>query len=312
MNQKKKNIGLIILIVLLTASAVILYFAGGPSTRVNFDATKFTVQDTAAITKITISGNSVNNTLEEINGTWWVNNKYLLDPSMKKVLMAVLYNVRIHRTAPKNQVTAIKKELDNSGYKVSIYGNDNLIESFTAGGNNISISYFMNDDADPYVVHLPGYDSYVTGIFQVSENDWRDRLVFSTSWMGLKKLAMEYPGKKQDDFTITSGKNLPVVEGIARPDTTNLMQYVEMFQTFAVDQYLDSGRVAKYDSLAMTRPWAVLTVDAISLTRPCTIEFFPRLNGDRLMVGKLQGNQIVLFSYDRIKEIFKSHSYFGK
>ncbi len=55
MNQKKKNIGLIILILLLTASTVILYFAGGPSARVNFNATKFTVQDTAAITKIAIS-----------------------------------------------------------------------------------------------------------------------------------------------------------------------------------------------------------------------------------------------------------------
>ncbi len=231
---------------------------------------------------------------------------------MKKVLMAVLYNVRIHRTAPKNQVAEIKKQLGDNGYKVSIYGSDNLIESFIAGGNNISVSYFMGDDGDPYVVHLPGYDSYVTGIFQVSENDWRDRLVFSTSWMGIKKLEMVYTDKKQDSFTISSGQNLPVVDGITKPDTTHLMQYIDLYQTFAVDQYLDSGRVAKYDSISATQPWAVLTVDAISLSRPCTIEFFPRINGDRLMVGKLQDNQIVLFSYDRIKEIFKSRSYFGR
>ena len=90
------------------------------------------------------------------------------------------------------------------------------------------------------------------------------------------------------------------------------MEYIDLFQTFAVDQYLDSGRVATYDSLSATQPWAVLTVDAISLKMPCTIEFFPKINGDRLMVGKLQDNQIVLFKYDRIKEIFKFRSFFSK
>ncbi len=312
MDQKTKNIALIIAILVLTGTAALLYFSGGPSRKVDFDETKFTIADTSRIHKIVIKGNSFTNTLQDSAGTWMVNHKYPLDPSMKKVLMAVLNRVRIHRKAPKNLKDSIARHLEKNGYRVSIYDANDLMQSYLAGGNDISVSYFMGDDGEPYVVHLPGYNSYVSGIFEVSENDWRDRFVFSTSWMGIKKLALDYTDDKDKSFIIRSGAGFPNVEGINKPDTSRLMQYINLFHTFAVDQYLDSGRVARYDSLSLTKPWAILTVDAISLSSPCVVKFFPRLPGDRLLVGRLNENQIVLFSYDRIKEIFKTKSWFGK
>lgn len=312
MNQRKVNILWLALIAVLTCSALALWFTGGSSRKVDFDEEKFTVEDTAGISKIVITGGSVSNTLEKKNGIWKVNDRYLLDPAMEKVLMAVLYRVRVHRKAPKNLRDKIIKNLSENGYHVSVYADNKLIKSFIAGGNGISVSYFMDENNDPYVVYLPGYDSYVSGIFEVSENDWRDRFVFSTTWTGLKKLEMDYPAAGQNSFVITAGQMFPEVTGITAQDTSRVMNYVELFRTFAVDQYLDSGRVARYDSLADTKPWAVLTVDAVSLTKPCTVQFAQRLPGDPLMVGTLNGNQTVLFSFDRIKEIFKIKSYFRK
>ena len=149
-------------------------------------------------------------------------------------------------------------------------------------------------------------------MFEVSENDWRDRFLFSTSWAGIKNLKLEYPGNPGKSFFIKSGSMFPEVEGVAKPDTSKLMNYLELFQTFVVDQYLDSGRVAKYDSVSLTRPSAILTIDAVSMNKPFILEFFEKLSGDPLIVGKLDENQIVLFSYERIKEIFKPKSYFSK
>ena len=312
MNRKNKNIRLIILNVALAALAVILYFTGQSSRKVDFNDKKFTIEDTAAVDKIAMTGKGLSNTLEKVNGLWTVNDKYPLDPSMQKVLMAVLHNVRIHRKAPKNLKGEIIKNLDENGYRVSIYKDGREAESFIAGGNNISVAYFMGGDNEPYVVYLPGYDSYVSGIFQVSENDWRDRFVFSTSWAGLKKLELDYPDSPGNGFEITSGQVIPRITGVTRLDTNKVMNYIELYRTFAVDQYLDSGRVAKYDSLSMTRPWAILHVDAVSLAKPLTVDFFHRLPGDNLMVGRLNENQEILFSYERIKDIFKEKSYFRK
>ena len=312
MTQKNKNIILAMAVVLLLASAVLISRTGRNARRQDFDDRKFTVTDTASVDKVVMKGKSLSNMIERVDGQWMVNRRYPLDPSMNKVLMAVLNDVRIHRSAPRKLIPEIRESLQDNGIRVMIYAKGNLVQSFSAGGNNISVSYFMGSDGEPYLVYLPGYDSYVSGIFEVSENDWRDRLVFTTTWSGLKSLTLDYPGNKKESFKITSGKELPVIEGMPSTDTARVMDYLALYQMFAVDQYLDSGRVARYDSVCSTPPRIVLTLDAVNLNKPLTIKFFRRIPRDPFIAGEIGKNQRVLFSYERIKEIFKTCSYFLK
>ena len=163
---------------------------------------KFSISDTATIDQITISGNKFTNVLSKGSGNWKVNDTYLLDPSMHKVLMSVLNQVRVKRTVPKTDITKISEDILNNGFKIAISSGSQAERIFYAGGNGISLSYFMDEDEIPYIVHLPGYESYVTGIFEVAENDWRDRLIFKTSWLGIKSLDLSYPGNESNNISL--------------------------------------------------------------------------------------------------------------
>jgi hypothetical protein len=265
---------------------------------------KFSVTDTASINQITITGNKFTNVLSRSSGNWKVNDTYLMDPSMHKVLMSVLKQVRVKRTVPKSDLSKISEDILNNGFKIEIKSSTEPVSIFYAGGNGISLSYFMGDDEIPYIVHLPGYESYVTGIFEVAENDWRDRLIFKTSWLGVKSLNLSYTENPSGNINIRAENNLYTVSGINKLDTASLMGFLDKISYFYTDQYIEVGQVAAYDSLKKTKPFARLEVNSLGMDEPAIIEFYNQLSGDNVIMGVLQDQQMCLFSSSRLRPIF--------
>jgi hypothetical protein len=265
---------------------------------------KFSVTDTAAIEQITITGNRFTNVLSKRSGNWEVNDTYALDPSMHKVLMSVLNQVRVKRTVPKSDLDKISEDILNNGFKIEIRSSSEPERVFYAGGNGISLSYFIDNDEIPYIVHLPGYESYVTGIFEVAENDWRDRLIFKTSWLGIKSLDLTYPENPTNNISIKAENNLYAVAGITQLDTASLMGFLDKISYFYTDQYIDTGQVEAYDSLKKTKPFALFEVNSLGMDETVKIKFYKQLPGDNVMMGVLKDEQMCLFSSNRLDPIF--------
>lgn len=303
--QGRKNFILLIIFLILLGWTLIYINIEQKQEGLSINELKFSVEDTAAISKITITGDKFTNVLSKESGYWQVNNTYLLDLTMQKVLMSVLEQVRVKRTVPKKDLARIREDIINNGYKIEIQSSTEPDRIFFAGGNGISLSYFMDTDQIPYIVHLPGYESYVTGIFEVAENDWRDRLIFKTSWLGIKSLDLSYPGNPEDNILIRAENNLYTVNEIVQLDTTSLMGFLDEISYFYTDQYIDPGQIASYDSLKKTKPFALLVVNSLGMNEPVVIEFYPQLPEDNVIMGVLQNQQICLFSSKRIGRIFK-------
>ena len=306
--NRKKNIWLLIILLSLIALSVILMTKGNWTQRLAVDESYFAVMDTARIQRVELRSESFLNEIIRIGDQWQINKRYSIDPSMKTVLLTVLNKVRAQRPVPGKNVKDVKDKLSETGIRVNIYSNEGLIQSYISGGNGISVSYFMKEDEDPFIVHLPGYDSYVSGIFEVSENDWRDRFIFSTNWIGLKKLELEYPGVSANNFIIEAAGTHLTIPGIARLDTTAMMEYIELFRYFQVDQFINVGDNPQYDSIYATTPYAMLRVDDTSFENPLLIKFFKM--DDDLLMPCLIGDQPVMMSTNRIKPIFKKRSDF--
>ena len=117
---RKKNIELLIIFLSLLLWTIVYLNLEGRHSSIALDENKFSVKDTAAIREIHITGNSVSNILSKVNGVWMVNNKFPLDPSMKKVLMSVLYQVMVKRTVPKNTIDRIRDDVRENGFKIEI------------------------------------------------------------------------------------------------------------------------------------------------------------------------------------------------
>jgi hypothetical protein len=226
MNQAKKNKILFVTLALLIAVSVLLQVrTRTPEISTIGEADKFAVSDTAGIKKIIISKPSDTISLERVNNHWTINNSMEADPDIIRVFLAVLKQLNISKGVSKNQLEQTKKDLLNKGLQVKIYGDRNLIKSYRVMGNSTkTLSVFMDlQDSIPYLVELPGYDSYVAGIFNIPAIDWQNRLIFNSTWRSLRKLEMLYPAKPKNSFEIRFDVDFFKVTGINQLDTGAVM-----------------------------------------------------------------------------------------
>src|SRR5690349_16441857 len=96
-------------------------------------------------------------------------------------LISVLF-CTIQQTWPKRKVTSqieesIKTQVKNNGVKVSLFAGQSLEKTFYAGGNaNKTQAYFIDTETDEiYIMEIPGYRVYVSGILELDESGWRDK-----------------------------------------------------------------------------------------------------------------------------------------
>jgi len=310
--QKRENIRLLIILIALIAATVAVKTVGGPR-RVSFDPKLFSISDTSQINKVAITGPNFANILSKEKGPWMVNGKYPLDEGLRRTLLPVLKEIRIRRPVPDSRREEISAFLRDEGIKVEIFKDGALAKSFLSGGvKEEGLTWFMETSgAQPYVVHLPGYESYVAGLFEITENDWRDRIVLSAPRQTFRRLTLNYPEGTAQSFSILFDGLSIGMPGINDPDTARILNYLNLSEYLLADKYLDHGEYPVYDSIAAGNPYATLAVEKTTGRRDSVV-FFPKQENNPFIAGKLEDGQIVLFEYDRIKGLFAKREDFEK
>ena len=240
--------------------------------------------------------------------------RYDVDPSIIRVLQSVFQEVAVRRPVSEAQKQDLVAALQQRGILVTLYDGPNKIKSFYTGGDeNKRYSYFMEEGSNqPYIVHLPGYNSYVSGIFEIPENDWRNRAVVQSNFRLIRSVQIDYPAAPVKNFRIQSTRDFFEVRDVSEVDTTSMMEYLANFEFFQVDNFIDiteKGYV-QFDSLSKTQPWMTIEIDAVSGTPVERLTFFNRVSGDNRLLGKLDENQYVLYDCRRIRPLFKSREDF--
>jgi hypothetical protein len=307
MNQKSKNIGLIGVLGLLVIISIALGLSDNAQTSTIENSKIFAIQDTSAVDLITIKSRDEAIKLQKKEGVWMLNDTYNAEQNIIKVLLSILKDAEVMRNVPKTQMDQIVLEIKENGSLIDISSNGKKMQSFYSAGNeNKTVSYMMAaDEETPVIVNIPGYESYVAGIFEIPQNDWRDRTILSTNWRTLQKLDLKYTEFPQYNFTIEFKFNFLGIDGITRLDTAKMMSYIEQFNYLQADRYLDRGTHAKYDSLLQTPETVSLSIADINPINSKSIDFYPLLPGDPMMLGFVkEDDQMVLFDAKRIQGIF--------
>ena len=118
----------------------------------------------------------------------------------------------------------------------------------------------QTDDKQPFIMGIPGYGSYIAGIFEIPSNDWRNRLILSTNWRTLQSLKLEYSDYPEHSFEIRFKFNFLGVDGIMELDTARMMNFIEGFNYLQADKFLAEGESDPYDSLLRTPHTVSLSV----------------------------------------------------
>ena len=96
--------------------------------------------------------------------------------------------------------------MDSQGVKISLYHTDELLQEFLAGGNSAKTqAYFKKpSEKESFLMDIPGYRVYASGIFELEENGWRDKYVFNFNWRNFQSLKSVFPDNQKNNLILKS------------------------------------------------------------------------------------------------------------
>lgn len=300
--QEKRNKSLVISLTVLIAATVTLGFFYRSEDTVQLNKDFFTVEDLKSIDEVQLIGRDTVD-LKYNGSAWVVNDRYRADRNMIQVLFATL-----QQAVPKRMISGAIKDSVNTlvkhnGTQVVLYQSGVAQKKFIAGGNEKkTMAYFLDPHEDvSYVMNIPGYRVYVSGIFELDESGFRDKYAFGFNWQNFKSLTAEFPGKPSENFTVSIQKDYFAVEGMPNTDTTKLYNYLDDIARLTVDGYRRTGDSARI---------AVQIKVTDIANKSYQLKIFSAENQGE-MPGTLN-NEGIFISTARVRGLMRGKSFFAK
>jgi hypothetical protein len=309
--QEKKNIRLIVsLLLLIAATVVVSLLMNRPEKTV--DKTIFKVADLKSIDQVTLESHGKKTELK-FNGTKWkVNDQHNADRNLVDVLFATLQQAEPKRPVASSLRDSISASLEKTGVKVSLFDHGKMVKTFFAGGNRKKTEAYFKEEGNgaPYVMIIPGYRVYTSGVFELDENGWRDKRIFDFNWQNFKSLQASFPAEPSQNFKTSFANRSVTIEGISSVDTTRLNNYLDAVSLLMADAFINKDDLKTYDSVLARGPSVIIDITDVA-DRHYKLAVFPPAK-DKSVPGVMGEDQYVVFKGRRISELFRKKDYFRK
>jgi hypothetical protein len=307
--QQKRNIRLLIsLCVLIAITATVLFLFNRDRTTV--DKTIFQVTDLKTIDHVVLEHDSAKTELA-IDGIRWKVNGQAADRSLIDVLFATLQQAEPRRKISGKLADSVRTFLQKEGVHVTLSRSGEPVLDFFAGGNAAKTqAYFTKAGAeDVYIMVIPGYRVYTSGIFELEAPGWKDKYVFNFNWQNFKSLNVSFAASPADNFEVVMDK-LPVIKGMVQADTAKLNDFLDNISLLTVDQYLTADQATAYDSALFTGLGFEITVADIS-GKTYGLKLYPETGKPRVF-GVIQNVHPAVFDSRKILPLMKSKGWFTR
>jgi len=308
--QEKKNKKRFILLVILTVTTLVVFWWVQPENRLDIDQDIFRVEDLSRISKVELVSDTSTVRLAFNGSRWHVNEKYDADANMIRVLFATLQQAAPKRTVAGLRQDSIYNHLSSSGIKVSLYAGEELQKQFFAGGNAAKTQGFFADPStrEVYVMAIPGYRVYASGILELDQNGWRDKFVFAFNWRNFKSLEVEFARNPSENFRVAMDRDFFGIEGLPEADTAKLNTFLDDVSLLTVDEYVSEPRLT--DSLLNSRPDLQLLAADIA-NRNYRLRLYDNPAAEQVW-GIIQDSELGRFDRRKIQRLLRPKSFFRK
>ncbi|HEX6893156.1 MAG TPA: DUF4340 domain-containing protein [Chryseolinea sp.] len=300
----------ILLVVLLGATASVYWF-GKSNSGYEVDPAIFKQVDMNTVDEVVLESRSGKIALKYQGAKWKVNEKFNADADRINVLFATLQQAEAKRPVALSLQDSLGDVLQKRGVKVTLRTAGETREVFYAGGNESKTqAYFVKENmTTPYVVAIPGYRVYVSGIFELSESEWRDKYVFGFNWRNFQRLETKFPAWPNNDFVVEMDNAVPVIRDLQEIDTTKLNTFLDDISLLTVDDFAPAN--PGLDSLANTKPMVTVRVSDIG-GREYFLQLYPVDDKSPHYFGMINGTQWARFNKNRIAGIVRDRNFFRK
>ena len=306
--QERINKRRFILLAVLTLVTLVVFWWLQPENRLDIDQNIFRVDDLSSVSRVELASESSVVSLAFDGGQWRVNDRFDADANMIRVLFATLQQAVPKRAVASTRRDSVFHGLSESGVKVSLYSGDELRKQFYAGGNAARTQALFADPAsqDVYVMSIPGYRVYVSGILELREQGWRDKFVFGFNWRNFRSLDVEFPEKPSENFNVSMSKDYFGIRGM-NADTAKLNTFLDNLSLLIVEEYVLEPKLT--DSLQKVKPRVQFLVTDIG-NRTYRLRLYQPES--RSVLGLVQDSQAAVFEAGKIQPLLKPKSFFNK
>ncbi len=307
--QKKKNIRLLVVLGVVLILTMVTYWLDRPANELDVNKELFSLSDPVNINKVALKSSANLVTLSFENGEWRVNDQYEADPQRINVLFAILKQVKVRRQTAKNQQTALDSLFSSKGSEVSFYEGETIVKQFEVVGDPGKSLTYMADAItnDKYLVEIPGYRSYLAGLFELDESGWRNPLVFNLNWANLQDVRVNYYEQAGDNFEIVFEDRDYTVAGINEVDSLRLTDFLDDVSLLYVDDYLTKEEIRQYNGL-LEKPFATIGIKDIG-NNDYSITIFSKVQKSKYLV-KIDSLDYGLLEEKLLKKVMRPRSYF--
>lgn len=276
----------------------------------------FSVADTASVNRVVLTSSNFEHLLTRDNKDWRINSSHKVDQMVGEVMLSLMHNIRVKRPVAKAEASEIAQMLKEKGVEVEVFAGEDILKSYYVGGKpSENLTYFMDKETDEaYIVFLPGYNSYIASFFEMEESNWRDRTIFNSNWMGIKKFELKHGSAPKEGFNLVYEKNFFKIPNVANFDTTAIMEYLDMFQLIEADAYVISAEQNLYDSLVQHSPAVMeILLEDINASKSKEVSFYEHPSDSYFYIAKVKGKHeenLVLINRNKVKALSKKRSDF--
>lgn len=162
------------------------------------------------------------------------------------------------------------RDLSTIGTKVELYSNTSTpTKVFYLGTENQDHTgtYMMLEGAkQPYLVHMEGFNGFLSPRFSPHENDWRTKEVFHYNPKEIAEIRLSFPGSPEKGFVIqqTIDGKVSLLNNALVPvngwDTSYIFDYVNRFRKVNFEMWEETKDPIFIDSVSTSTPLEIYTV----------------------------------------------------
>lgn len=179
----------IVLIVLIYLS----YSTQNRSSSIRSDKKNFEVSDTTKIERIELSNRNLQMvSLRRSVVGWTLNDTLFANQSSVNLILKTIKEMRVKNPIARSALKNVIERMGIQNTKVEIFSNNKKIRTIYVGGetaDQLGTFMMLEGAKEPYVVHIPGFNGYLSSRFHCRESDWRDKNIFRN----LKKISYFNP-----------------------------------------------------------------------------------------------------------------------
>lgn len=268
MMSRKPLLLLIVLIALGVGTWWLVQRRAQAGSTLSGEETAFAVPDTAAVDKVFVAfKDGRQHTLRRVARSYWqLDERYDVRPEQVNILLQTLNRVRVKAPVARTARNGVVKGLATQGIKVEVYQRGELVRTFYIGGttqDQLGTYAILAGSENPYIVHIPGFDGFLTSRFTLTPQSWRTVPIFRTPLNQLQGVEVVAAGHPEQTFRLTRpAPGAPLTLDGERADTASLRRYASLYGRVNGQFFLEKEDRKEFDSLLSTPPHYQIRVTA--------------------------------------------------